>query len=101
LTEFAARRRDPTSWPIGNGRDFLGTWDLFPDAPILFERGVHDRVVETVRCRGPAKAAPVSAAAPSQAPFSVGNAGDSRQAVNANKGWRFIGARVHLLTPRI
>ena len=50
ITEFAARRRDPTSWPIGNGHDFLGTWDFFPDAPLLFERGVHDRVVETVRC---------------------------------------------------
>jgi hypothetical protein len=50
LTEFATRRRDPTSWPIGNGRDFLGTWDFFPDAPLLFERGVHDRVVEIVRC---------------------------------------------------
>ena len=50
MTEFAARRRDPTSWPIGNGHDFLGTWDFSPDAPLLFERGVHDRVVETVRC---------------------------------------------------
>ena len=42
----------PASWPIGMGRDFLGTWDLFADALLLFERGVHDRVTEPVRCRG-------------------------------------------------
>jgi hypothetical protein len=29
----------PASWPIGMGRDFLGTYDLFADAPLLlFER---------------------------------------------------------------
>ena len=33
----------PASWPIGMGRDFLGTYDLFDDALLLFERGVHDR----------------------------------------------------------
>ena len=33
----------PASWPIGMGRDFLGTYDLFADALLLFERGVHDR----------------------------------------------------------
>ena len=32
------------------GRDFLGTYDLFADALLLFERG--DRVVEPVRCSG-------------------------------------------------
>jgi peptide subunit release factor RF-3 len=42
----------PASWPIGMGRDFLGTWDLFADALLLFERGVHDRVTEPVRCDG-------------------------------------------------
>ena len=42
----------PACWPIGMGRDFLGTYDLFADALLLFERGVHDRVVEPVRCRG-------------------------------------------------
>ncbi len=42
----------PASWPIGMGRDFLGTYDLFADALLLFERGVHDRVVEPVRCSG-------------------------------------------------
>jgi peptide chain release factor 3 len=42
----------PASWPIGMGGDFLGTYDLFADALLLFERGVHDRVTEPVRCRG-------------------------------------------------
>jgi peptide chain release factor 3 len=36
----------PASWPIGMGRDFLGAYDLFADALLLFERGVHDRVTE-------------------------------------------------------
>jgi peptide chain release factor 3 len=40
----------PASWPIGMGRDFLGTYDLFADAPLLFEHAVHDRVTEPVRC---------------------------------------------------
>ena len=39
-------------WPIGMGRDFLGTYDLFADALLLLERGVHDRVVEPVLCNG-------------------------------------------------
>jgi hypothetical protein len=34
------------------GRDFLGAYDLFADALLLFERGVHDRVTEPVRCSG-------------------------------------------------
>jgi peptide chain release factor 3 len=42
----------PASWPIGMGRDFLGTWDLFAETLLLFERGAHDRVTEPVRCRG-------------------------------------------------
>src|SRR5580693_1148500 len=42
----------PASWPIGMGRDFLGTYDLFADALLLFERGVHDRVTEPMRCKG-------------------------------------------------
>src|SRR6266568_6317536 len=41
----------PASWPIGMGRDFLGTYDLFVDALLLFERSVHDRV-EPVPCSG-------------------------------------------------
>ena len=27
----------PASWPIAMGRDFLGTYDLFADALLLFE----------------------------------------------------------------
>src|SRR5947209_5886583 len=42
----------PASWPIGMGRDFLGTYDLFQDSLLLFERGVRDRVIEPIRCRG-------------------------------------------------
>ena len=42
----------PASWPISMGRDFLGTYDLFADALLLFERGVRDRVTERVRCSG-------------------------------------------------
>ena len=47
----------PASWPIGMGRDFLGTYDLFGDALLLFERGMEDRpirdqMVEPIACRG-------------------------------------------------
>ena len=42
----------PASWPIGMGRDFLGTYDLFDDALLLFERGLGERVVEPIRCEG-------------------------------------------------
>jgi peptide chain release factor 3 len=42
----------PASWPIGMGRDFLGTYDLFANALLLFEHNAHDRVVEPVRCSG-------------------------------------------------
>jgi peptide chain release factor 3 len=34
------------------GRDCLGTYDQFADALLLFERGVHDRVTEPIRCNG-------------------------------------------------
>jgi peptide chain release factor 3 len=42
----------PVSWPIGMGRDFLGTYDLARDALLLFERGADDRDAEAIRCRG-------------------------------------------------
>src|SRR6201996_9398036 len=42
----------PASWPIGMGRDFLGTYNLFTDTLLLFERGTNDRVTEPVRCNG-------------------------------------------------
>jgi peptide chain release factor 3 len=42
----------PASWPIGIGRDFLGVYDLFADALLLFERGAGPHGGEPVRCRG-------------------------------------------------
>src|SRR6201995_3701062 len=42
----------PASWPIGMGRDFLGTYDILGDALLLFEREARDHVVEPIRCRG-------------------------------------------------
>src|SRR5216110_3823572 len=42
----------PASWPIGMGRDFLGTYDLFADALLLFERGLGGQLVEPIRCDG-------------------------------------------------
>src|SRR5207245_7509781 len=42
----------PASWPIGMGRDFLGSYDLFHDALLLFESGDGERVTEPVRCEG-------------------------------------------------
>jgi peptide chain release factor 3 len=42
----------PASWPIGMGRDFLGTYDLFADMLLLFARGEGERIVEGVRCSG-------------------------------------------------
>ena len=42
----------PASWPIGMGRDFLGTYDLFHDVLLLFDRGNGGQMVEPVRCRG-------------------------------------------------
>ncbi len=42
----------PASWPIGMGRDFLGTYDLFTDTLLLFARGAGERVVDPVRCTG-------------------------------------------------
>ena len=52
IEQSLARDMTPASWPIGMGRDFLGTYDLSADALLLFERGVHDRVTEPVRCSG-------------------------------------------------
>jgi peptide chain release factor 3 len=40
----------PASWSIGMGRDFLGAYDLFADVLLLYERGLHDRVIEPARC---------------------------------------------------
>ncbi|HVC52439.1 MAG TPA: peptide chain release factor 3 [Stellaceae bacterium] len=42
----------PASWPIGMGRDFLGTYDLVGDSLLLFDRNSHDRLTDPIRCRG-------------------------------------------------
>ena len=42
----------PMTWPVGRGRDFLGTYDLFSDTLLLFARGGGERVVDAVRCTG-------------------------------------------------
>jgi len=42
----------PASWPIGMGRDFLGTYDILGDALLLFDRSANNQVVEPIRCRG-------------------------------------------------
>ncbi len=42
----------PASWPIGGGRDFLGTYNLLADTLLLFGRDEHARVTEPVRCTG-------------------------------------------------
>src|SRR5579862_1125839 len=42
----------PATWPIGMGRDFLGTYDIRNDALLLFGRGEGERVTEAVRVDG-------------------------------------------------
>src|SRR5438094_5059647 len=47
----------PASWPIGMGRDFLGSYDLFRDALALFERGLGElplgeRFIAPIPCGG-------------------------------------------------
>src|SRR5271165_6961042 len=42
----------PASWPIGMGRDFLGTYDIQNDALLLFGRGDGERVTEPLRVDG-------------------------------------------------
>jgi peptide chain release factor 3 len=47
----------PASWPIGMGRDFLGTYDLFRDELLLFERGLGnqplgERFIRPISCHG-------------------------------------------------
>ncbi len=42
----------PASWPIGTGRDFLGTYDLLGDSLLLFDRHAGDRLIEPIKCVG-------------------------------------------------
>jgi peptide chain release factor 3 len=52
IAEALALDVSPACWPIGMGRDFLGTWDLVDDAFTPFERGADERTAQPVRCRG-------------------------------------------------
>ncbi|MEM8691093.1 MAG: peptide chain release factor 3 [Pseudomonadota bacterium] len=42
----------PASWPIGMGRDFIGSYDLLNDRLELMERSDRNRVAETVKIEG-------------------------------------------------
>ena len=42
----------PASWPIGQGRDFLGCYDLLHDRLELMDRADRNRVAQTVRLSG-------------------------------------------------
>src|ERR1700731_4156033 len=53
IEQSLALVESPASWPLGMGRDFLGPYDLFASALLLFERGVHDRVTEPIRLDDP------------------------------------------------
>ena len=42
----------PASWPIGMGRDFLGTYNLLADTLLLFDRTANERQTEPVKLEG-------------------------------------------------
>jgi len=42
----------PATWPIGMGRDFLGTYDILNDTLLLFGKRDGDRITEPLRCSG-------------------------------------------------
>ena len=42
----------PASWPIGMGRDFLGTYDLLHDRLELMDRADRNRVAESIKITG-------------------------------------------------
>src|SRR3984885_15172152 len=42
----------PASWPIGIGRDFLGTYNLFADTLLLFDPPARAGLVEPIQCSG-------------------------------------------------
>ncbi|PAU98607.1 peptide chain release factor 3 [Paracoccus salipaludis] len=42
----------PASWPIGSGRDFLGTYDLLHDRLELMDRADRNRVAESIKISG-------------------------------------------------
>ena len=42
----------PASWPIGNGRDFKGCYNLISDTLVLFDRGKGDVLTKSIVCSG-------------------------------------------------
>ncbi len=42
----------PASWPIGQGRDFKGCYDLLNDQLVLFDRSKGESLKETIQCDG-------------------------------------------------
>ncbi|SEM67085.1 bacterial peptide chain release factor 3 (bRF-3) [Palleronia salina] len=42
----------PASWPIGQGRDFLGCYDILNDRLELMDRADRNKVAETIRLQG-------------------------------------------------
>lgn len=42
----------PASWPIGQGRDFKGCYDLINNRLVLFDRSKGDKLQEAVQCEG-------------------------------------------------
>lgn len=42
----------PASWPIGQGRDFKGCYDLLNDQLILFDRTKGEKMMDSIACSG-------------------------------------------------
>lgn len=42
----------PATWPIGNGRDFKGCYNLMNDTLVLFDRGKGDVLTDSITCTG-------------------------------------------------
>ncbi|MGB1235026.1 MAG: peptide chain release factor 3 [Planktomarina sp.] len=42
----------PAAWPIGRGRDFVGTYDLLQDRLLIMDRADRNTVAETVEIQG-------------------------------------------------
>ncbi|KAA0914765.1 peptide chain release factor 3 [Aquicoccus porphyridii] len=52
IQEMLAIHVTPASWPIGQGRDFLGCYDMLNDRLELMDRADRNRVAETIEIRG-------------------------------------------------
>ena len=52
IQEMLAIHVTPASWPIGQGRDFLGCYDMLNDRLELMDRADRNRVAETIEIKG-------------------------------------------------